>query len=85
MLPGNQDARPYCLTGECSLDLERGLIDFARKKGVLAYLGDGLSRWPAVHRLDAAHLYRLVLAKGSAGAQYHGSPMRACRSVTSLA
>jgi nucleoside-diphosphate-sugar epimerase len=33
---------------------------------------DGLNRGPAVHRLDAAPLYRLVLEKGSAGARYHG-------------
>jgi nucleoside-diphosphate-sugar epimerase len=43
----------------------------AREKSISAFIGDGLNRWPAVHRLDAAHLYRLALEKNSAGAIYH--------------
>ncbi|HEY4949973.1 MAG TPA: SDR family oxidoreductase [Candidatus Acidoferrales bacterium] len=57
------------------------LINIARQKGISAFVGDGLNRWAAVHVLDAAHLYRLALEKGAAGARYHavaeeGVPVR---------
>jgi len=54
---------------------KQGLVTYAialaREKGVSAFVGDGVNRWPAVHRSGAARLYRLVLEKGTSGARYH--------------
>jgi nucleoside-diphosphate-sugar epimerase len=62
------------------------LVAIARDKGVAGYLGDGANRWPAVHRLDSAHLFRLALENAPAGSTLHavadeGVPIRAIAEV----
>jgi nucleoside-diphosphate-sugar epimerase len=57
------------------------LVSIARDKGVSGYIGDGTNRWPAVHRLDSARLFRLALEGAPAGSALHavadeGVPIR---------
>ncbi len=57
------------------------IVGVARDKGVSGYIGDGTNRWPAVHRLDSAHLFRLALESAPAGSVLHavadeGVPIR---------
>jgi nucleoside-diphosphate-sugar epimerase len=61
-------------------------VAIAREKGVSAYVGDGLNRWPAAHVLDVARLYRLALEKRQAGARYHAVAEEgiACREIAEV-
>ena len=57
------------------------IVGIARDKGVSGYIGDGANRWPAVHRLDSARLFRLAVEKAPAGSTLHavadeGVPIR---------
>jgi nucleoside-diphosphate-sugar epimerase len=72
--------------GEGDNGFMAALVSIARAKGAAGYIGDGSQRWPAVRRLDSAHLFRLALETASAGSTLHavaeeGVPIRAIAEV----
>jgi nucleoside-diphosphate-sugar epimerase len=77
---------PPTVHGEGDHGFMAALVGIARDKGVSGYIGDGANRWPAVHQLDAAHLFRLALERAPAGSVLHavadqGVPIRAVAEV----
>jgi nucleoside-diphosphate-sugar epimerase len=77
---------PPTVHGDGDHGFMAALVGIARQRGVSGYIGDGSNRWPAVHRLDAAHLFRLALEQAPAGAVLHavadeGVPIRAIAEV----
>jgi nucleoside-diphosphate-sugar epimerase len=67
--------------GEGDNGFMAALVSIARDTGVSGYIGDGANRWPAVHRLDSARLFRLAVESAPAGSALHaiadeGVPIR---------
>jgi nucleoside-diphosphate-sugar epimerase len=73
--------------GEGDYGFMARIVGIAREKGVSGYIGDGKNQWPAVHVVDAAHLFRLALESAPAGSVLHavadeGVPLREIAEVT---
>jgi nucleoside-diphosphate-sugar epimerase len=77
---------PPTVHGDGDHGFMASIVGIARDTGVSGYLGDGSNRWPAVHRLDAAHLFRLAVEQAPAGSTLHavadeGVPIRSVADV----
>ncbi|MEV4754795.1 SDR family oxidoreductase [Micromonospora sp. NPDC049559] len=77
---------PPTVHGDGDHGFMAAIVGIARERGLSGYLGDGANRWPAVHRLDAARLFRRALEQAPAGSVLHavgdeGVPIRAIAEV----